>query len=70
MENLQMPLPVSPMKITCQSCGWNKVAPKQGDVVFVPKQCERCGSAQLAKESAGLFSGKNLFTFFKDILNK
>lgn len=48
-----MPMPVAPMKITCNSCGWSKIAQQQGDVVFVPSQCERCGSEQLTHTKTG-----------------
>jgi predicted RNA-binding Zn-ribbon protein involved in translation (DUF1610 family) len=58
-----MPLPTTPMKISCQSCGWSKVAPQQGDVVFIPKKCERCGSEMLTKAKAGMLDKlKNLIS--------
>jgi len=54
-----MPLPVAPMKTTCQSCGWSKVVPQQGDVIFMPKQCEQCGSEQLKHAAAGMLDRFN-----------
>ena len=60
LGRLQMPLPAAPMKVTCQSCGWSKVVPQQGDVVFVPKQCECCSGVQLTRESAGILDMLNL----------
>ncbi len=49
-----MPVPAAPMKVTCKSCGWSKIIPQQGDVLFLEKQCERCGSEQLTQEKAGI----------------
>lgn len=54
----------APMKVSCPSCGWSKVVPQQGDVLFMPKQCERCGSEKLTHEQAGLLDRLNqIFSF-------
>ena len=65
-----MPMPVEPIKVTCQSCGWSKIAPHQGDVVFIPTQCERCGSEQLTRESAGVLDSLNPVSIIRDMLKK
>ncbi len=65
-----MPLPVMPMKVTCQSCGWSKIIPKQGDVLFAPSHCERCGSEQLKLEAAGVLERLNPAAFILDRLRK
>lgn len=65
-----MPIPVAPMKTSCTSCGWNKLAPQQGDVVFLPKQCERCGSDQLTHAKAGVLDRLNPVDFIRDKLRK
>lgn len=65
-----MPMPVSPMKITCQSCGWSKITPVQGDVVFAPSHCECCGSAQLTREPAGVLDQLNPLSLIMRMLGK
>lgn len=65
-----MPVPVVPMKTTCQSCGWSRIAPQQGDVLFLPKQCERCGSEQLTHAKAGVLDRLNPVSFIMDRLRK
>ncbi len=65
-----MPLPVAPMKTTCQSCGWSKVVPQQGDVIFMPKQCEHCGSDQLIRESVNALDILNPASLIRGILKK
>ena len=65
-----MPLPAVPRIVTCQSCGWSKVVPQQGDVFFIPTQCERCGSVQLIRESAGVFDILNPASLIRDMLKK
>lgn len=65
-----MSLPVAPMKITCRSCGWSKVAPQQGDVVFIPKQCERCGSENFTKSKTGVLDRLNPVSLIRYMLNK
>lgn len=65
-----MPVPVAPMKITCQSCGWSKLAPQQGDVIFLPKQCEHCGSEQLTHAAAGVLDRLNPVNFIQGMLKK
>lgn len=65
-----MYLPVAPMKTTCQSCGWSKVIVRQGDVIFVPSQCERCGSDQLIRASAGVMDMLNPISLIQSMLRK
>lgn len=65
-----MPLPTTPMKVTCRSCGWSKIIPQQGDVIFKPSQCERCGSGQLSLASAGVLDELSPATFIRKIFNK
>lgn len=65
-----MPLPAAPTKITCQSCGWSKVVAQQGDVLFVPKQCERCGGEKLTRVFAGALDSLNPVSLIRDILRK
>ncbi len=45
-----MPIPAGSMKTRCQSCGWSTVTRQRSDVLFLPSQCERCGSEQLIHE--------------------
>jgi hypothetical protein len=47
----KMPVSLKQSKVTCQSCSWSKVVSQQGDVIFMPKQCELCGGDQLIHES-------------------
>jgi hypothetical protein len=49
---------IASMKTTCQSCGWSSPIQNQGDVLFTPQYCERCGSEQLIQESAGTLPSK------------
>ena len=65
-----MPMSIVPMKVTCQSCGWSRIAPHQGDVVFVNKQCECCGSEQLIQSKVEALDMLNPVTFILDILKK
>lgn len=65
-----MPVVVAPMKTTCQSCGWSKIVPQQGDVLFLPKQCERCGSERLTHGKAGMLDRLNPVSFAKGMLMK
>jgi Zn finger protein HypA/HybF involved in hydrogenase expression len=70
-----MRMPVAPLKITCQSCGWSRVIPQQGDVLFIPKQCEHCGSEKLTQSTAGqstagMLERLNPFSFIQAMLRK
>jgi len=65
-----MPLPIAPLKVTCQSCGWSKVIPMQGDVIFMPSQCEQCGSEKLIREAAGILDRLNPMAVIRDIFGK
>lgn len=65
-----MPVPVAPMKTTCQSCGWSRVTPQQGDVLFITKQCERCGSERLTLAKAGVLDRLNPASIIKRALMK
>lgn len=60
-----MLLPAAPRKVTCQSCGWSKIIPQQGDVFFSPNQCERCGSEKLSGSSAVILDRLNLAPLFQ-----
>ena len=48
-----MPIPAGAMKTSCQSCGWSRLTQQRSDVLFLPSQCERCGSEQLTHEASG-----------------
>ena len=65
-----MPLPVGPMKVACQSCGWNKIIPSQGDVFLAPSHCEQCGSDKLTHAKAGVLDRLNPAAFILDRLKK
>lgn len=65
-----MPLPIAPMKVTCKSCGWYKIIPSQGDVIFMPSHCERCGSEKLAREAAGILDRLNPVALIRNIFEK
>ena len=70
MENQCMPITVASMKTTCQSCGWSKIIPQQGDVLFVIKQCESCGSELLIQTPSGGLDKLNPVSFIRDMLSK
>jgi ribosomal protein S27AE len=63
-------MPVAPTKVTCQTCGWSKVLPQQGDVVFSPMRCGRCGGIQLDRHSAGVLDMLNPITLIQNMLKK
>jgi rRNA maturation protein Nop10 len=65
-----MPMPTVPMKTTCQSCGWSKVVPQQGEVLFTLKQCERCGSENLTLAPARILDRLNPVTYLRGVLGK
>jgi Zn finger protein HypA/HybF involved in hydrogenase expression len=48
-----MPFPVAPIKINCKDCGFSQVVPSQGDVVFMPSCCKKCGGNNLIIGRAG-----------------
>ncbi len=48
-----MPVPVSPIRMTCRTCGWHHVVRPRSDVVIVPPECPACGSAALDLRPAG-----------------
>jgi peptide subunit release factor 1 (eRF1) len=66
-----MPIPVGPMKVTCNSCGWNKAIPTQGDVIFKPVQCEQCGSQDLVESKGDLIDAlSNIGSLIRSVLKK
>ncbi|WP_454872587.1 hypothetical protein [Paraburkholderia xenovorans] len=42
-----MPVPVSPMKLTCRGCGRHRVYPQRSDALILPSACESCGGTDL-----------------------
>lgn len=65
-----MPIPVGPMKSTCVACGWSKVTQQNSDVLFIPSQCERCGTEQLTHTKAGVLDVLNPLSIILDMLRK
>jgi hypothetical protein len=65
-----MPIAAGPMKTTCSACGWSKVTQQNSDVLFLPSQCERCGSEQLKHTPAGALDGFNPLSAILDMLKK
>ncbi len=48
-----MPIPASPMKVTCPICGWSRVLPQRSDVLAVPGACPGCAATDLDIRVAG-----------------
>jgi predicted Zn-ribbon and HTH transcriptional regulator len=65
-----MPIPAGPMKTTCEACGWSKVTQQNSDVLFIPSQCECCGSEQLKHAPAGTLDRFNPLSVILDMLKK
>jgi ribosomal protein L37E len=65
-----MPIPPAPTKTSCQSCGWSTVTQHRSDAIFLPSQCERCGSEQLTHTEAGALEGLGLVSAILDIFRK
>ncbi len=40
------------MKFVCGACGWSVIHKQYSGVIFVPMQCERCGSEDLKTQAA------------------
>lgn len=65
-----MPIPAGPMKTTCEACGWSTVTQQHSDVLFIPSQCERCGSEQLTHMAVGGLDRLNPLSVILKIIRK
>lgn len=63
-----MPIPAPTMKVTCQSCGWSRLIYNRSDVIFMPRQCGRCGSDQLTHKTAGTLDKLNPISIIESLL--
>ena len=50
-----MPIPPSPIKLKCRSCGWQRVFTQRSDVLVLPTACTKCGSEDLQRMATSPF---------------
>lgn len=65
-----MPIPTSPIKLTCRSCGWPHVYPQHSDVVVLPGACAACASEDVERTKVGLLDGAAVLTELAELISR
>lgn len=62
-----MPIPTAPTHTRCPSCGWETVTRHRSDVIFLPSECEKCGSDRLEHTDANALQRFDPVALLRDI---
>jgi hypothetical protein len=65
-----MPVPISPINLTCRSCGWRHVYSQHSDVVVLPSACLACGSEDVERTRAGLLEGAAALAELTELISR